>query len=61
MRYVLDTNMCIYIIKKKPASVKAHFSTLRSGDVGISTITLSELQYGVEKSSFPEKNQQALR
>jgi len=60
MKYLLDTNICIYIIKKKPASVKARFSTLHAGDVGISTITLSELQYGVEKSSYPDKNQQAL-
>lgn len=60
MKYLLDTNICIYLIKKKPENVKRHFSMLHAGDVGISTITVSELQYGVEKSSYPEKNQQAL-
>ena len=60
MKYLLDTNICIYIIKQRPATVQARFSSLRIGDVGISTITFSELQYGVEKSSFPDRNRQAL-
>ena len=60
MEYILDTNICIYIIKKKPANVFDKFSKLPLGDVGISTITLSELQYGVRKSAQPEKNQLAL-
>lgn len=60
MKYLLDTNICIYIIKKKPEHVKNRFSSLHIGDVAISTITQSELQYGVEKSSNPEKNQAAL-
>jgi tRNA(fMet)-specific endonuclease VapC len=60
MKYLLDTNICIYIIKKKPKKVKEHFSTLQVGEVAISTITQSELQYGVEKSSNTEKNQRAL-
>ena len=60
MTYLLDTNICIYTIKKKPKNVKDRFSSLHVGDVAISTITQSELQYGVEKSSNPEKNQAAL-
>ena len=61
MEYLLDTNICIYIIKKKPIEVLERFQTLALGDIGISTITLAELQYGVAKSTHPEKNQQALQ
>ena len=60
MEYLLDTNICIYIIKKKPAEVFEKFKTLTIGDVGISSITLAELQYGIEKSSNSEKNREAL-
>jgi tRNA(fMet)-specific endonuclease VapC len=60
MNYLLDTNICIYIIKKKPAEVFEKFKTLTIGDVGISSITLAELQFGIEKSSNPEKNREAL-
>lgn len=61
MEYLLDTNICIYIIKKKPVEVLERFQSLPLGDVGISTITLAELQYGIAKSTQPEKNQQALQ
>ncbi len=61
MEYLLDTNTCIYIIKKKPMEVLERFQALSLGSVGISTITLAELQYGVAKSAHPEKNQQALQ
>jgi len=44
MDYLLDTNICIYIIKKKPAEVFEKFQNLAIGAVGISTITLAELQ-----------------
>ena len=60
MRYLLDTDICIYIIKRSPADVFEHFKQLQVGDVGISAITFCELQYGVAKSSKPEKNQWAL-
>ena len=60
MGYILDTNICIYIIKKKPIQVFSKFKTLTLGSVGISTVTLAELQYGVRKSAQPEKNQGAL-
>ena len=61
MKYLLDTNICIYIIKKKPASVIKKFEKLKSGSVAISTITLSELYYGVAKSSKPNENMIALQ
>ncbi len=60
MEYILDTNICIYIIKKRPASVIERFTDLPFGSIGISTITLAELQYGIAKSSNPQKNQDAL-
>ncbi len=60
MDYILDTNICIYIIKKKPAQVFEKFKKLPLGSVGISSITLAELEFGVKKSSQPEKNQLAL-
>jgi tRNA(fMet)-specific endonuclease VapC len=60
MRYLLDTNTCIYIIKRAPPDVYDRFKQLRVGDVGISAITYCELQFGVAKSSRPEENQLAL-
>ena len=59
--YLLDTNICIYIIKRKPLEVFARFQMLSPGSIGISSITVAELVYGVNKSSFPEKNQDALQ
>lgn len=48
--YLLDTNICIYIIKKKPIEVLHRFSGLSFGDVAVSSITAAELDYGVSKS-----------
>src|SRR4030042_503210 len=60
MRFMLDTNICIYIIKQKPEKVLRHFKAHSVGEIGISSITLSELMYGVEKSQQVQKNRQAL-
>jgi tRNA(fMet)-specific endonuclease VapC len=60
MRYLLDTNTCIYIIKRSPEQVVGRFKRLRVGDVGVSAITVCELQFGVSNSSQPERNQRAL-
>ncbi|UCG25559.1 MAG: type II toxin-antitoxin system VapC family toxin [Chloroflexota bacterium] len=60
MKYLLDTNICIYLIKRKPASVLARFDEHAIGDIGISTISLAELSYGVQKSRFRDQNQDAL-
>jgi len=57
---MLDTNICIYIIKQKPPAVLEHFKEYRIGDIGISSITLAELRYGVAKSRYPDKNAEAL-
>jgi len=60
MRLMLDTNICIALIKQKPAHVLKKFHDYRVGDICISTVTLAELRYGVAKSQFQEKNQAAL-
>lgn len=60
MKYLLDTNICIYLIKKKPLEVIERFESESIGDIGISTITVSELNYGVEKSQHREQNRAAL-
>ena len=58
--FLLDTDTCIYLIKKKPPQVIARLKKLPLSTVGISSITLSELEYGVMKSSRPEQNKLAL-
>ncbi|MCB2146524.1 MAG: type II toxin-antitoxin system VapC family toxin [Deltaproteobacteria bacterium] len=60
MKFMLDTNICIYIIKRKPANVIERFKQTEISQIGISSITLSELSYGVSKSSRPGQNQMAL-
>lgn len=60
MKLLLDTNICIYIIKQQPAAVIRRFLEFQVGDIGISSITLSELRYGVAKSAYREKNAKAL-
>ena len=60
MRFMLDTNICIYLIKKKPIKVLSKLRRYAISDVCISSITLAELEYGVEKSSQPERNRDAL-
>jgi tRNA(fMet)-specific endonuclease VapC len=60
MIFMLDTDICIYIIKKKPLNVWRKFQELSLGEVGVSTITVAELQYGVYKSQRQAKNKMAL-
>jgi tRNA(fMet)-specific endonuclease VapC len=60
MKYMLDTNICIYIIRKKPPEVRTKFESHPITDFTLSSMTLAELQYGVEKSSHTAKNQHAL-
>ena len=60
MRFLLDTNICIYMIKNNPPEVRRRFQGIAPGDVSISSVTIAELQYGVEKSAAKEKNALAL-
>ena len=56
MRYMLDTNICIYIIKNKPKKVIMELKRHKPSEVCVSAITYAELAYGVEKSMAVEKN-----
>jgi tRNA(fMet)-specific endonuclease VapC len=60
MKYLLDTNICIALIRQKPQSILQRLISQEPGDVGISSITLAELFHGVEKSAQPEQNMSAL-
>jgi tRNA(fMet)-specific endonuclease VapC len=60
MKVMLDTNICIYIIKQQPQDVLERFVSHPVGDIGLSVITLAELEYGVSKSSHPARNREAL-
>jgi tRNA(fMet)-specific endonuclease VapC len=55
IKYLLDTNILIYTIKNRPASVRDKFNQ-HVGQMAISTITIGELVYGAERSSNPQKN-----
>jgi tRNA(fMet)-specific endonuclease VapC len=60
MKYLLDTNICIYIINEKPMKILRKFERYPVHDFGISSITQAELQYGVTKSKNKKTNQDAL-
>lgn len=60
MRYMLDTNICIYAIKHKPEKVFLKLQKVEPEDVCISSITYAELVHGVEKSKAVERNRLAL-
>jgi tRNA(fMet)-specific endonuclease VapC len=57
---MLDTNICIYLIKKQPIGVLKKLAEHKISEVGISAITVAELEYGVDKSALPDKNRDAL-
>ena len=54
-RYLLDTNMCIYLMKNQPEEIAQRFERCYVGDVVISAITYAELVYGVAVSADPER------
>ena len=60
MKYLVDTNICIYIMNERPVGIIQRFKQFDLGDVGISTITISELQYGVAKSVNRKENKRRL-
>ena len=57
---LLDTNICIAIIKQQPKDILRKFNDYQVGQVCISSVTLAELRYGVAKSQYHQKNQAAL-
>ena len=60
MKLMLDSNICIYLIKRSPVSVLERFMAHSVGDIGISVVTLAELEHGVANSSRPARNREAL-
>ena len=60
MKFMLDTNICIYIIKQKPVKVLKRFTQHSPGDILISSVSIAELRYGAEKSLHVQQNHDAL-
>jgi tRNA(fMet)-specific endonuclease VapC len=60
MRFMLDTDSCIALIKRKPAKALRRILSLAPGEAGISAVTLAELRFGVAKSAQTERNREAL-
>ena len=60
MRFLLDTIMCVSLIRRQSAAILSRLTRLPIEVVGVSSITVAELQYGVQKSGRPQENQQAL-
>jgi tRNA(fMet)-specific endonuclease VapC len=59
LRYMLDTNLCIRVLRDRPKGLRDRFNT-ESNSLCISTIVLTELLYGAEKSQRPAANRQAV-
>ena len=60
IHYLLDTNICIYLIKKHPPEVLARFQQTQLKQLHISTITVFELYFGIEKNNSQQRNLTAL-
>ena len=60
MKYMLDTNICIGLIRRKPPNLIKRLTHCEPGEVGVSSITIAELVYGANKSSQIEQNLSAL-
>ncbi len=60
LKRLLDTNVCIHVIRRRPPEVLSNFERFEVGEVGVSSVTVAELFYGAEKSSRHEQNREAL-
>lgn len=60
VRYLLDTNICIYIAKHNPPAVRARFARHTADELAMSVVTLGELRHGAEKSQARERALAAL-
>jgi tRNA(fMet)-specific endonuclease VapC len=60
VKYMLDTNICIALIRQKSLHLINKLTNIPLGDIGISSITMAELVHGVEKSAMQEQNREAL-
>lgn len=60
LTHLLDTNICVVVIRMRSPRALARLQTMTPGSVGVSIITVSELQFGAAKSQNPQRNRQAL-
>jgi tRNA(fMet)-specific endonuclease VapC len=60
MKYMLDTNICIDIMRRPQSPAIKHILNHSPGDIAISAVTLAELEFGINKSSDPTKNARML-
>lgn len=58
--YILDTNICIFLIKNKSERLLNRIMSCKKEDIYLSSITIAELEYGASKSLYREKNRQAI-
>ena len=56
MKFLLDTNICVFLIRKQSDAIRAHIQSHQVGEIGVSSITVAELRFGADKSSNPTKN-----
>ncbi|MDR1147462.1 MAG: type II toxin-antitoxin system VapC family toxin [Spirochaetaceae bacterium] len=59
--YLLDTNICIYIVNKHPTEIVNRLEKYQPPEIKISSITVAEMEYGASKSKYREKNREALK
>jgi tRNA(fMet)-specific endonuclease VapC len=60
MKALLDTNTCVYVLKRNQPAVVQRFASYETGELAVSTITVAELAFGAEKSARPEQNLNAI-
>lgn len=60
MTFLLDTNICVFLIRNKSESLRAQIRSQPVGEIGVSAITESELRFGADKSSNPSNNHAVL-
>lgn len=60
MKYLLDTNICIYLIKNKPKKLLVRIQKTPLSDIAVSSITIAEMEYGIAKSTKPTESRIAL-
>ena len=60
MKYLLDTSVCVELIRRRPVKLMRRMSDYRAADFALSVITVAELQYGVQKSQHSRQEAEAL-
>ncbi|MDC7219916.1 MAG: type II toxin-antitoxin system VapC family toxin [Spirochaetales bacterium] len=58
--YLLDTNICIYLMKNKFPKLQERVEREELFNIALSSVTIAELEYGIAKSQFPDRNRELL-